>query len=185
MEDFPNASAYCQRLKSLSDQLKDVGAAVDNNRLMLQLVAGLTESYHGVATLIRQSTPLPQFYQARSMLTLEEAGLARKDAHSATAMVAVSTRDTDFGANSGSVRGKNKNPKKNGGGRKQSGGGQSAGGGRGSGTGGGQTSGGSRGGPGQQGQQQGWSSFPPSWQQQYPPWGWVPHWTPQPCPYPT
>lgn len=59
MEDFPNVSAYCQRLKELSDQLKNVGAPVSNNRLVLQIVAGLSEAYNGVATLIRQSDPLP------------------------------------------------------------------------------------------------------------------------------
>jgi len=89
MEDFPSVSAYCQHLKSLSDQLKNVGSPVDNNRLVLQLVSGLTKPYKGVATLIRQRDPLPQFYQARSMLTLEEAGLAKKAAHSfSSAMVA-------------------------------------------------------------------------------------------------
>ena len=77
MEDFSNVSAYCQRLKTLSDQLADVGAPVSNHRLVLQLISGLTGAYHGVATLIRQSNPLPLFYQARSMLTLEEAGLAQ------------------------------------------------------------------------------------------------------------
>ncbi|XP_020224235.1 uncharacterized protein LOC109806272 [Cajanus cajan] len=38
MADFPNVFAYCQHLKSLSDQLKHVGFLVDNNRLVLQLV---------------------------------------------------------------------------------------------------------------------------------------------------
>ena len=80
IEDFPNASAYCQRLKMLSDQLKNVGAPVINNRL--------TDTYNGVATLLRQSDPLPPFYQARSMLVLEEAGLNRKVANSSSALVA-------------------------------------------------------------------------------------------------
>ncbi|XP_020219684.1 uncharacterized protein LOC109802680 [Cajanus cajan] len=89
MEDFPNVSAYCQHLKSLSDQLKNVIFPIDNNRLVLQLVSGLTEPYNSVATLIRQSDPLPQFYQARSMLTFEEAGLAKKLAqNSSSAMIA-------------------------------------------------------------------------------------------------
>ncbi|KAH0692439.1 hypothetical protein KY285_019536 [Solanum tuberosum] len=89
MEDFPSVSTYCQHLKSLLDQLKNVGSPVDNNRLVLQLVSGLTEPYKGVATLIRQRDPLPHFYQAHSMLTLEEAGLAKKVAHnSSSAMVA-------------------------------------------------------------------------------------------------
>ena len=77
MEDFPNVSAYCQRLKMLSDQLRNVGSPVNNHRLVLQLISGLPEAYRSVATLIRQSNPLPAFYQARSMLTLEEAGIAK------------------------------------------------------------------------------------------------------------
>ncbi|KHN40992.1 hypothetical protein glysoja_013334, partial [Glycine soja] len=72
MEAFSSVSAYCQHLKSLSDQLKNVGFPVDNSRLVLQLVSGLTEPYKGVAILIDQSDPLPQFYQAQSMLVLEE-----------------------------------------------------------------------------------------------------------------
>ncbi|XP_019460099.1 PREDICTED: uncharacterized protein LOC109359859 [Lupinus angustifolius] len=96
MEDFPNASAYCQRLKMLSDQLKNVGAPVSNQRLVLQLVSGLTDAYKGVATLIRQSNPLPPFYQARSMLTLEEAGLIKMAATgSNTAMVATQSKGFD------------------------------------------------------------------------------------------
>ncbi|XP_060182893.1 uncharacterized protein LOC132612826 [Lycium barbarum] len=93
IEDFPNSSAYCQRLKILSDQLKNVGATVSNNRLVLQMVAGLTDAYKGVGTLIRQSNPLPLFYQARSMLILEETGFTKQLATgSANAMIA---RDYD------------------------------------------------------------------------------------------
>lgn len=69
MEDFPTVSAYCQRLDELSDQLKNIGAPVSNNRLVLQLVSGLISSYNGVATLIHQSDPLPPLYQARFTLT--------------------------------------------------------------------------------------------------------------------
>ncbi|XP_021735123.1 uncharacterized protein LOC110701806 [Chenopodium quinoa] len=42
LEDFPNVSSYCQRLKSLADQLKNVGAPVSDSRMVLQLVGGLT-----------------------------------------------------------------------------------------------------------------------------------------------
>ncbi|XP_050888834.1 uncharacterized protein LOC127093994 [Lathyrus oleraceus] len=77
MEDFPNVSAYCQRLKMLSDQLTNVGSPINNHRLVLQLITGLPEAYRNVATLIRQSNPLPAFYQDRSMLTLEEVGMAK------------------------------------------------------------------------------------------------------------
>jgi len=89
MADFPNVFTYCQHLKSLSDQLKNVDSPVETNRLVLQLVSGLTEPYKGVATFISQIDLLPKFYQARSMLTLEEADLAKKAAHSSSsAMVA-------------------------------------------------------------------------------------------------
>ncbi|XP_028214011.1 uncharacterized protein LOC114396302 [Glycine soja] len=62
MKAFSSVSAYCQHLKSLLNQLKNADFSVDNSRLVLQLVSGLTESYKRVATLIRQSDPLPQFY---------------------------------------------------------------------------------------------------------------------------
>ncbi|XP_062100851.1 uncharacterized protein LOC133806778 [Humulus lupulus] len=80
MHDFPNVSAYCQRLKILSDQLKNVGAPVNNSGLVLQLVESLTDAYSSVGMLIRQSKPLPRFYQACSLLTLEEAGFAKNGA---------------------------------------------------------------------------------------------------------
>ncbi|XP_074306143.1 uncharacterized protein LOC141641377 [Silene latifolia] len=64
MEDFPNVSAYCQRLKSLADQLKNVGSPVSDNRLVLQMVSGLSSAYHSVGTIIRQSNPLHPFYRA-------------------------------------------------------------------------------------------------------------------------
>ncbi|XP_057445158.1 uncharacterized protein LOC130737411 [Lotus japonicus] len=96
MDDFPNVYAYCQRLKHLSDQLRNVGAPVTNHRLVLQLVYGLTEPFRGVATLIHQSNPLPTFAHARSMLTLEEAGLAKmQHTTTHTAMHTSSPRDSD------------------------------------------------------------------------------------------
>ncbi|XP_028184867.1 uncharacterized protein LOC114371708 [Glycine soja] len=88
MEAFSSVSAYYQHFKSLSDQLKNVGFPVDNNRLVLQLMSGLTEPYKGVATLICQSDPLPHFYQARSMLVLKESSLKKATQTSSSAMVA-------------------------------------------------------------------------------------------------
>ncbi|XP_057418597.1 uncharacterized protein LOC130712800 [Lotus japonicus] len=77
MDDFPSVSVYCQRLKHISDQLRNVGAPVSDHRLVLQLVSGLTEPFRAVATLIRQSEPLPPFLKVRSMLILKESGLAK------------------------------------------------------------------------------------------------------------
>jgi hypothetical protein len=70
MEQFPNASSYCQHLKTLSDQLSNVGAPVSNERLVLQLISGLTDAYAAVGSQIRHGETLPPFYKARSMIVL-------------------------------------------------------------------------------------------------------------------
>ncbi|XP_060183349.1 uncharacterized protein LOC132613351 [Lycium barbarum] len=112
MEDFPNASAYCQRLKILSDQLRNVGAPVSNNRLVLQMVADLTEAYKGVGTIIRQRNPLPLFYQARSMLILEETGFTKQLATgSITAMLARDYNDNPSSGNNHTNRQNNSGKK--------------------------------------------------------------------------
>ncbi|XP_045786291.1 uncharacterized protein LOC123881612 [Trifolium pratense] len=171
MEDFPNVSAYCQRLKQLSDQLKNVGAPVSENRLVLQIVSGLSEPYRGVATLIRQSRILPSFYEARSMLILEESGLAKMHSTSpSTALHTAVSRDSNDSSqqrsnrrqNNRSSSGRNRNNQTRTGGRGQRGGSRF--------------------------DSPSWTSQP--WQQsQYPPWspwGWTPPpWSVPPCPYPT
>ncbi|XP_020259039.1 uncharacterized protein LOC109835472 [Asparagus officinalis] len=146
LEDFPNASAYCQRLKSLADQLKNVGAPVTNSRLVLQMVSGLSEAYKGVGTQIRHTKPLPPFPEARSSLLLEERELAAMASHrSNSAMVAASHKEYDDSSSSeisGQNRGKNKHHKQSGsggsGGRKNNGRGGKGGRGGGRGFGGGQ-----------------------------------------------
>ncbi|GAU49192.1 hypothetical protein TSUD_191310 [Trifolium subterraneum] len=80
MEQFPDAAAYCQHLKSLSDQLSNVGAPVSEERLVLQLISGLTEAYATVGSQIRHKDSLPPFYKARSMIILEETAKAKKTA---------------------------------------------------------------------------------------------------------
>ena len=72
MEQFPDASTYCQHLKSLSDQLSNVGAPVFNERLVLQLISGLTDAHATVGSQIRHGDSLPSFYKARSMIILEQ-----------------------------------------------------------------------------------------------------------------
>jgi hypothetical protein len=171
MEDFPNVSAYCQRLKMLSDQLRNVGSPVNNHRLVLQLISGLPEAYRSVATLIRQSNPLPAFYQARSMLTLEEAGMAKMTSTgSHAAMHTTQQQPSEDTSQRGNRRSGN---------RSRSRGNQGRGRGR-----------GNRSGPqtGAPTASPSWSS-PPWQQQQYPTWqqwGWTPPpWAMPPCPYPT
>ncbi|XP_021723126.1 uncharacterized protein LOC110690571 [Chenopodium quinoa] len=175
MEDFPNVSAYCQHLKSLGDQLKNVGAPVSDSRMVLQLVGGLTKAYRGVGTVIRQSDPLPPFYKARSMLILEEAGMA-KEAAIKSAMIHTSQDDVSekhshskgkqsVGQNSGSR--KNNNTRKNSGGGRRN------------------NSGGKSGGRGQNGGNSNSNAPTSQWQHQPFMWPWYGQtWPIPPCPFP-
>ena len=43
-----------------------------DNRLVLQLIKGLTPEFNEVATYLEQLEPFPYFYQARSRLILHE-----------------------------------------------------------------------------------------------------------------
>ncbi|KAL9243987.1 hypothetical protein vseg_017812 [Gypsophila vaccaria] len=82
LESMPSLNAYCQRLRDLASQLNDVDANVTDQRLVLQLVRGLTSSYDTVAAYINQT--LLSFETARSMLELENHRQnSRNDASSA------------------------------------------------------------------------------------------------------
>ncbi|XP_071698967.1 uncharacterized protein [Rutidosis leptorrhynchoides] len=72
LDDFPDVSAYCQQIKSLADQLKNIGDKVTYERMVLQLIAGLNDNFDTVGTYFTQLTDLPSFYEARSKLILEE-----------------------------------------------------------------------------------------------------------------
>ncbi|XP_071694785.1 uncharacterized protein [Rutidosis leptorrhynchoides] len=72
LDDFPDCSAYCQEIKVLADQLRNVGDKVSDNRMVLQLIAGLNANFDTVGTYFTQLTYLPSFYEARSKLLLEE-----------------------------------------------------------------------------------------------------------------
>ncbi|KAI3700665.1 hypothetical protein L2E82_45302 [Cichorium intybus] len=87
LDQHPNISSYCQAMKMLADQLANVGNPVSNQRLVLQVIAGLNESYEGLAMIIQQTTPLPDFYDVRSKLIMEEA----RKAHQAAASAASAT----------------------------------------------------------------------------------------------
>ncbi|CAH9089571.1 unnamed protein product [Cuscuta epithymum] len=72
LEDFPNVLSYCKALKTLATKLANVGSPVNNDRLVLRMVNGLSESYDTIASIIQQTKPLPLFFNARSMVVLEE-----------------------------------------------------------------------------------------------------------------
>ncbi|XP_071712480.1 uncharacterized protein [Rutidosis leptorrhynchoides] len=72
LDDFPNCAAYCQEIKILADQLRNVGDNVNDDRMVLQLKAGLNDNFDTVGTYFTQLDKLPSFYEARSKLILEE-----------------------------------------------------------------------------------------------------------------
>ncbi|XP_050897354.1 uncharacterized protein LOC127104195 [Lathyrus oleraceus] len=172
MENFPNVSTYWQRLKMLSDQLRNVGSPVNNHRLVLQLISSLPGAYRNVATLILQSNPLPAFYQAHSMLTLEEACMAKMaNTCSHAVMHTTYSKPTEDTSQRGNRRPSNRSRSRGNQGREGGRGNHSA------------PQSGALSAPSP------WSAPPWQQQQQYPtwqPWGWTPPpWTMSPCPYPT
>ncbi|XP_022013908.1 uncharacterized protein LOC110913379 [Helianthus annuus] len=65
-ENFPNMSAYYEAVKTIADELSNVDCPLDNHRLVLQLLAGLTGAYEGISTILQSKEPLPSFYEART-----------------------------------------------------------------------------------------------------------------------
>jgi len=117
MEQFPYASTYCQHLKSLSDQLSNVGAPMSNERLVLQLISGLTDAYAMVGSQIRHGDSLPPFYKARSMIILEETTKAKKAANSISNSAFVSSLDDNAASTTPSQQRNHRNNNNSGAGR--------------------------------------------------------------------
>ncbi|XP_076924042.1 uncharacterized protein LOC143586365 [Bidens hawaiensis] len=108
IDNFPNASAYCQELKVLADQLANVDAPVDDTKLVMQLITGHNEQFESFATLLANSKPLPYFYEARSKLIYEadrKAQYASAAAATAnTALHASTTKSPSLNTNSNEYR---------------------------------------------------------------------------------
>ncbi|XP_071704907.1 uncharacterized protein [Rutidosis leptorrhynchoides] len=81
LDDFANVSTYCQEIKILADQLANVGDKVSDDRMVLQLIAGLNDNFDTVGTYFTQLTKLTSFYEARSKLILEETRKQKQAAH--------------------------------------------------------------------------------------------------------
>ncbi|XP_004250850.2 uncharacterized protein [Solanum lycopersicum] len=93
MENFSNASSYCQHLKSLGDQLKNVAASVSDSRMLLHLLVTLPEPTVVWERLFIKSNPFPPFYKNRSTLVLDKTGI-EKEAATESAMVEASSDDS-------------------------------------------------------------------------------------------
>lgn len=71
LQDFATLDEYCQDLRTISVQLDAICHPISEERLVLQLVARLTEEYKTIATIIQQTVPLPSFEEACSSLDLD------------------------------------------------------------------------------------------------------------------
>ncbi|KAL2941947.1 Retrovirus-related Pol polyprotein from transposon TNT 1-94, partial [Bienertia sinuspersici] len=73
LSQFPDISSYCQRLKSLKDQLVNVDHGIPEQKLVLRLVAGLINTdYDTIAAMIQQSDPLPDFATTEVDVQIED-----------------------------------------------------------------------------------------------------------------
>ncbi|CAO2142393.1 unnamed protein product [Urochloa humidicola] len=68
--------AYCTKMKDLADQLTDLGTRITERDLVLNLLRGLNERYHGSIPVLTVHG-LPSFLEARSHLLMEEHRLAQ------------------------------------------------------------------------------------------------------------
>ncbi|GAU33271.1 hypothetical protein TSUD_279450 [Trifolium subterraneum] len=78
--DDSEEASYCNRIKTLSDQLTNVDSLVTNTHLLLKMISGLTDAYAGFVTVIQQNDSPPTFDAARSCLELEETTMLQRAA---------------------------------------------------------------------------------------------------------
>lgn len=74
-KDSLSIHEYCQLLKTTADSLSDVGHPITDKQLVLQTLHGLPKPYGTIVNLISFQTPLPTFFQTRSLLQMEESRL--------------------------------------------------------------------------------------------------------------
>ncbi|XP_020243511.1 uncharacterized protein LOC109821761 [Asparagus officinalis] len=104
LDDFPNVAAYCQRIKTLADQLGNVGVPVSDARRVLVLCSGLNSAYRGVGRLIQHSKPLKSFSDACSTLVMEEATLNNSAARESDSVLIAGTHTNSSDDTSNAVQ---------------------------------------------------------------------------------
>ncbi|CAN6168665.1 unnamed protein product [Urochloa humidicola] len=79
-----NMMTYCTKMKGLADTLNDLGTRITDRDLVLNLLRGLNEKYHGSIPVLTVHG-LPSFLEARSHLLMEEHRLAQGERNRQTA----------------------------------------------------------------------------------------------------
>jgi hypothetical protein len=63
---------YCQRLKATTDELRELGIIITDRTLITTLLAGITDKFANLRSVIPILRPPPTFAEVRSMLKLED-----------------------------------------------------------------------------------------------------------------
>ncbi|KAL2897410.1 Retrovirus-related Pol polyprotein from transposon TNT 1-94 [Bienertia sinuspersici] len=94
LEQFTGVKEYCTRIKTLANNLHNVGSSITDDHMVLRLLRGLGDdpNYKLLRTLIQQMKPLPDFETVRTMLELEE--ISNTDDNPASSEVALVTHDS-------------------------------------------------------------------------------------------
>jgi hypothetical protein len=82
-------SDYCHRLKSMADQLADLGEPVRDRTLVLNVIRGLNERFSYLGALIQRQRPFPTFAEVKSDLRLAEINMIAKHAQPPQALAAL------------------------------------------------------------------------------------------------
>ncbi|KAL2937595.1 40S ribosomal protein S12 [Bienertia sinuspersici] len=74
LEQFTGVKEYCTRIKTLADNLRNVGSSITDDQMVLRLLRGLGDdpNYKPLRTSIQHMKPLLDFETVRTMLELEE-----------------------------------------------------------------------------------------------------------------
>ncbi|KAL4578454.1 hypothetical protein LXL04_014577 [Taraxacum kok-saghyz] len=72
---------YCNKIKSISDLLTNIGSPVNERNLVINALNGLSPKFAHIATIIRHKKPFPTWLELRSMLTLEEQSIIKEQNH--------------------------------------------------------------------------------------------------------
>ncbi|XP_039822783.1 uncharacterized protein LOC120684997 [Panicum virgatum] len=91
---------YCSKMKSMADQLGDLGEVVHDRTLVLNVLRGLNERYAHMRIHFRRTNPFPCFRDVRNDLLLEELSVDAPASAPPTALLASTTKGASVGDSS-------------------------------------------------------------------------------------
>jgi hypothetical protein len=69
---------YCKSFKCMADDLADLGEAVTDRTLILNVLRGLNEKFASIGRHLRRGRPFPSFLEVCDDLILEKINLANQ-----------------------------------------------------------------------------------------------------------